>query len=62
MLKASLQKLYGRRHDLVEHYEIFISQITMDLFLLRLFFVFPISPTRLLSDLTTYVSNMAGAL
>ena len=30
-LKSSLQKVYGRHHDLVDHYEISISQITMDL-------------------------------
>ena len=32
-LKSSQQKLYGRHHDLVDRYERFISQITMDLLL-----------------------------
>ena len=30
-LKSSLQKFYDRHHDLVDRYEISISQITMDL-------------------------------
>jgi hypothetical protein len=34
MLKSSLQKFYVRHHDLVDHYEISISQMTMDLFIL----------------------------
>jgi len=29
-LKSSLQRFYGRHHNLVDHYEIFIFQITMD--------------------------------
>ena len=33
-LKSSLQKLYGRHHELVDHYEISISPMTMNLFLL----------------------------
>ena len=49
-LKSSLQKLLGRHHDLVDSYEISISQMTMDLFLSRIFFFFPLSLTRLLSD------------
>jgi hypothetical protein len=32
-LKSSLQKLYGRHHDLDDCYEISISQMTMDLLL-----------------------------
>ena len=32
-LKSSLQKLYGRYHNLVDRYEISISQMTMDLLL-----------------------------
>ena len=34
-LKSSLQKFYGRPHNLVDRYEISISQMTMDLLLLR---------------------------
>ena len=32
-LKSSLQKCYGRHHNLVDRYEISISQMTMDLLL-----------------------------
>jgi hypothetical protein len=32
-LKSSLQKFYDRHHDLVDRYEISISQITMNRFL-----------------------------
>jgi len=39
-LKASLQKFYRRHHNLADHYEIFISQMTMDILLLRTFFSF----------------------
>jgi hypothetical protein len=31
MLKSSLQKLYGRHYNLVDRYEISISQMTMDI-------------------------------
>ena len=31
-LKSSLQKFYGRHHELIGHYKISISQMTMDLF------------------------------
>ena len=31
-LKASLQKFYGRHHDLVDRYGIFVSQMTTDMF------------------------------
>jgi hypothetical protein len=34
-LKSSLQNIYGRHHNLVYRYEISISQMTKDLFLLR---------------------------
>ena len=30
-LKSFLQKCYGHHHNVVDHYEISISQITMDL-------------------------------
>ena len=33
-LKSSLRKFYGRHHNLVDRYEISISQMTMDLLLL----------------------------
>ena len=32
-LKSSLQTLYGRHHNLVDRYELSISQMTMDLLL-----------------------------
>jgi hypothetical protein len=31
-LKSSLQKFFGRNHELVDRYEISISQMTMNLF------------------------------
>jgi hypothetical protein len=31
-VKSSLQKLYGLHHNLVDRYEISISEMTMDLF------------------------------
>ena len=31
-LKASLRKLYGRHHDLVDRYGIYVSQMTTDMF------------------------------
>ena len=31
-LKSSLRKFYGRRHDLVDRYGIFVSQMTTDMF------------------------------
>ena len=33
MLKSSLQKFYGRHHNLADRYEISISKMTMDLLL-----------------------------
>jgi hypothetical protein len=33
-LKSSLRKLYGRHHDLVNRYGIYVSQITTDIFTL----------------------------
>ena len=38
-LKSSLQKFYGRHHNLVDHYEISISQMTMDLLLFTQMFL-----------------------
>ena len=31
-LKSSLRKLCGRHHDLVDHYGLFVSQMTTDMF------------------------------
>ena len=31
-LKSSQHKFYGRRHELVDHYKIYISQMSIDLF------------------------------
>ena len=33
-LKSSLRTFYGRHHDSINHYEIFVSQMTMDVFYL----------------------------
>jgi hypothetical protein len=30
-LKSSLRKFYGRHHDLVDRYEIYVSQMTTDM-------------------------------
>jgi hypothetical protein len=32
MLKSSLRKFYGRHHDLVDRYGIYVSQMTTDMF------------------------------
>jgi hypothetical protein len=32
MLKSSRRKFYGRHHDLVDRYEIVVSQMTTDMF------------------------------
>jgi hypothetical protein len=48
-LKSLLQKLYGHHHNLVDRYEISISQMTMDL-LLYVDFFFLLSLPRLLPD------------
>ena len=37
--KLSLHKLYGRHHNLIDRYEISISQKTMDLLLFTLIFL-----------------------
>jgi hypothetical protein len=37
-LKSSLQRFYSRDHDLVDRYEISISQMTMEFYFLRTFF------------------------
>ena len=39
-LKSSLQKLYGHHHNLVDRYEISISQMAMDLSLFMQMFSF----------------------
>ena len=56
MLQLSLQKFYGRHHNLVDRNEIAISQITMDL-LINVFF--PLSLSRHLPNLTGCMSNTA---
>jgi hypothetical protein len=42
-LKLSLQTLYGRYCELVDHYEMFISHMSIDLFPLHIVFPFPLS-------------------
>ena len=59
--ESSLEKLYGRHHNLVDRYEISISQMTMDRFYVDAFF--PLSLPILLPDLTVcYLSNTADVL
>ena len=58
-LKSSLQQIYGRHHNLVYPYEISISEMTNDLFLLRRCFLSSITAPRLLPNLTVYMSNTA---
>ena len=61
ILKSSLHKFYGRHHNLDDHYEISIFQMTMDLtFYVDVFF--PLSLIRLYPDLTVDMSNTAGVL
>jgi len=31
-VKSSLQKFYGRHHDLVKRYGVYVSQMTTDMF------------------------------
>jgi hypothetical protein len=47
-----------RHHDLVDRYEISISQMTMDLLL----FVLPSITANTLPDKTVYMSNTVGIL
>jgi hypothetical protein len=54
-LKTSLHKFYGRHHNLVDHYEISIYQITMDLLLFYVDVFFPPSLPRLLLDFWLYI-------
>jgi hypothetical protein len=52
-LKSWLRKFYSRHHDLIDRYEISISQMTMDILLVMLIFVFfHLLLLRLLADLT----------
>ena len=51
ILKSLLQTFYGRHHELVDRYEIYISKMAMDPFFSS---VLPLSPTRLLPDETIY--------
>ena len=59
-LKSSVQKLFGRHHDLVD--EIYISQMTMVLFVFTVDFSFPLSLPIHLPHLSVYMSNTAGVL
>jgi hypothetical protein len=58
MLKSSLQKFYGRHNDLVDSYEISISQMTMDLFPFNVDFIFPLSLTTFTGLDYIYMSNV----
>ena len=52
-LKSWLRKFYSRHHDLIDRYEISISQMTMNLLIFMLIFVFfHLLLLRLLADLT----------
>ena len=58
---SSLQKIYGRHYKLVDRYEISISQMAMDLSLFAYGF-FPLSLSRLLLDLTVYMSSTVSVI
>jgi hypothetical protein len=45
-LKSSLRKGYGRHHDLVNRYGIFVSQMTTDMFHIRKHFPASLSISR----------------
>ena len=60
MLKSLLQKIYSRYHDLVNRYEIYISQMTVGLLISTQIVFFPLSLSILLTDLTVYIRNTAG--
>jgi hypothetical protein len=51
-LKSWFRKIYGRHHDLVDHYGISVSQMTTDMFHWRKYFPF-------LSSFTTYYGIVA---
>ena len=53
-----------RHHELIDRYKNSISQMTMDLFpfTYNLSFLYWLLPSRLLLDLTIYMSNTAGVL
>ena len=61
MLKSSVQKLYDRHHNLVDLYEIYISQILMDN-ILRRFFLSSITDKTFIGLDFIYMSNMASVL
>jgi hypothetical protein len=50
-LKSLLRKFYGRHHDLVDHYGISVSQITMDMF--HLSYILPFSHSWLVTEFVT---------
>ena len=55
-------KIYSRHHDLVDRYEISISQMTMDSFAFYVDVFFPLSLSRFLQDLIVYTSNTLGVI
>ena len=59
-LKSSLQRFYSRDHDLVDRYEISISQMTMDFLLFT--YIFYSMTARLLPDVIVHMSNTVGVL
>jgi hypothetical protein len=59
-LNSSLQRFYSRDHDLVDRYEISISQMTMDFLLLT--YIFSSMTVRLLPDVIVHMSNTVGVL
>jgi hypothetical protein len=59
-LNSSLQRFYSRDHDLVDRYEISISQMTMDFLLFT--YIFSSMTARLLPDVIVHMSNTVGVL
>ena len=55
-LKSSLPKFYGRHHNLIDSYEISVSQMN-GYYSFFAHFVFYISLARPLPDFTVYMSN-----
>jgi hypothetical protein len=63
-MDSLLQELYGRHDDLVDRYEIFISQNDNGSFPFYVDCLFPPSPTGVLPDFTVYIymSSMVDVL
>jgi hypothetical protein len=55
IFQSSLQIFYGHHHNLVDLYEVSISQMTMDLLIFTYGF-FPLSMPRVLPDLIVYTN------